>query len=164
MDQKDHFTLLKAISISKIKDKINLTLVGYGKNYLKIKNFIKKNKIKAKIIINEKKIEKFYKKADLYICSSLYEGLPTTVIEAASNCVPVICSDFKSGSNEILKNGKGGYFFKVKDYEVLSKLILKFYRNPKPFFRKELVCRKNLIRFDEKKNTNLFQNFFKSLN
>ena len=48
MDQKDHFTLLKAISISKIKDKINLTLVGYGKNYLKIKNFIKKNRIKAK--------------------------------------------------------------------------------------------------------------------
>ena len=93
----------------------------------------------------------------------MYEGLPTTVIEAASNCVPVICSDFKSGSNEILKNGKGGYFFKVKDYEVLSKLILKFYRNPKPFFRKELVCRKNLIRFDEKKKYKFISKFFKKV-
>ena len=49
---------------------------------------------------------------------------------------------FKSGANEILKNGKGGYLFKVKDYEFLSKLILKFYHNPKPFFKKELVCEK----------------------
>ena len=162
-DQKDHFTLLKAINISKIKDKINLTLVGYGKNYSQIKNFIKDNKIKAKIILNEKKIDKFYKKADLYVCSSLYEGLPTTVIEAASNCVPIICSDFKSGANEILKNGKGGYLFKVKDHEFLSKLILKFYHNPKPFFKKELVCRKNLMRFNVKKNTNLFKRFLKRL-
>ncbi len=162
-DQKDHSTLLKAISILKIKNKINLTLVGYGKNYQKIKGFIKKNKIRAKIILNEKKIEKYYKNADLYICSSLYEGLPTTVIEAASNCVPIICSDFKSGSNEILKNGKAGYLFKVKDYKVLSKLILKFYKNPKSFFKKELVCRKNLGRFHIKKNTNLFKGYLDRL-
>ncbi len=162
-DQKDHFTLLNAINISKIKDRINLTLVGYGKNYQKIKNFINKNKIKAKIILNEKKINKFYKKADLYICPSLYEGLPTTVIEAASNCVPIICSDFKSGSTEILKNGKAGYLFKVGNYRVLSKLILEFYNNPKSFFKKEFMCRKNLKRFHVKKNTNLFKKFLTSL-
>ena len=46
--------------------------------------------------------------------TSLYEGLPTTVIEAASYCVPIICSDFKSGAKEILKNGKGGTIFKKK--------------------------------------------------
>ena len=161
--QKDHSTLLKAISILKIKNKINLTLVGYGKNYQQIRYFINKNKIRAKIILNENKLDKFYKKADLYICSSLYEGLPTTVIEAASNCVPIICSDFKSGSNEIIKNGKAGHLFKVRDYKALSKLILKFYYNPRSFFKKELVCRKNLMRFNVKKNTNLFKSFLKRL-
>lgn len=162
-DQKDHSTLLKAIKISKIKNRINLTLVGYGKNYHKIKAFINKNKIKAKIILNEKKIDKYYRQADLYICSSIYEGLPTTVIEAASNCVPIICSDFKSGSKEILKNGKAGHLFKVKDYKNLSKLILKFYQNPKSFFKKELVCRNNLKRFYVKKNTNLFKSYLNRL-
>ena len=162
-DQKDHYTLLKAINILKIKNKINLTLVGYGKNYHHIRHFTIKNKIRAKIILNEKKLDKFYKKADLYICSSLYEGLPTTVIEAASNCVPIICSDFKSGSSEILKNGKAGHLFKVGDYKALSKLILKFYYKPRSFFKKELVCRKNLMRFNVKKNTNLFKSFLKRL-
>ena len=80
-----------------------MTLVGYGKKLSENKRLSDKNKIQAKIILNEKKINKFYKKVDLYICSSLYEGLPTTVIEAASNGLPIICSDFKSGSNEILK-------------------------------------------------------------
>ena len=37
-DQKDHFTLLKAINISEIRNQINLTLVGYGRNYQKIKS------------------------------------------------------------------------------------------------------------------------------
>ena len=77
--------------------------------------------------------------------------------------MPIICSDFKSGSNEILKNGKAGHLFKVRDYKALSKLILKFYYNPRSFFKKELVCRKNLMRFNVKKNTNLFKSFLKRL-
>ncbi len=162
-DQKDHFTLLKAINISEIKNQINLTLVGYGRNYQKIKDFLSKNKIQAKIILNEKKINKFYKKADLYVCPSLYEGLPTTVIEAASNGLPIICSDFKSGSSEILKNGKAGYLFGIGDFRLLSKLISKFYHNPELFYRKEIICRKNLNRFHIKRNLNLFKSLIKKL-
>ncbi|MDC3207815.1 glycosyltransferase [Candidatus Pelagibacter sp.] len=162
-DQKDHYTLLKAINISEIKNQINLTLVGYGTNYNKIKNFLSKNKIKAKIVLNEKKLNKFYRKADLYVCSSLYEGLPTTVIEAASNSLPIICSDFKSGSKEILKNGKAGYLFSVGNFKLLSKLLSKFYYNPKPFYKKEIKCRKNLNRFHVKRNINLFKSLIKEL-
>jgi len=162
VDQKDHFTLLNAIKYSKIKNQINLTLVGYGKNYKKIKNFVDNNKIRTKIYTNEIKLDKFYKSAHLYVCSSLFEGLPTTVIEAASYCLPIISSNFKSGSKEILKNGKGGYYFKIKDFKNLSNLILKFYSNPKKFYEKEYICRKNLYRFSIKKNINLFRNLIKN--
>lgn len=162
-NQKDHFTLLKAISISKIKDKINLILVGYGGNKKKIEDFISQNKIQTKIYVNENKIDKFYKKADLYVCSSLYEGLPTTVIEAASNCLPIISSNFKSGSAEIFLNGKAGYIFNKGDFKSLSKLFLQFYNNPKIFFKKEFICRKNLKRFEIKKNTDLFKKYLKKL-
>ena len=163
VSQKDHFTLLNAIKYSKIKDKINLVLVGYGDNYKKIKRFIYKNKINAKIYINEKKLDKFYKKTNLYVCSSLYEGLPTTVIEAASYCLPIVSSNFKSGSKEIFKNGRGGFIFKVKDFKNLSKILMKFYINPKSFYEKEYICRKNLGRFSIKKNTNVFKNLINKL-
>lgn len=162
VDQKDHFTLLNAIKHSKIKNQINLTLVGYGKNYKKIKNFVNSSKISVKIYTNKTKLDKFYKSAHLYVCTSLYEGLPTTVIEAASYCLPIISSNFKSGSKEILKNGKAGSYFKIKDFKSLSNLLLRFYLNPKKFYDKEYICRKNLYRFSIRKNVNLFKSLIKN--
>ena len=162
-EQKDHLTLLKAISILKIKSKINLILVGYGSKLNEIKKFINIYKINAKIYLGHKKLSKFYKKSDLYVCSSLYEGLPTTMIEAASFCLPIISSNFKSGSNEILSKGKSGFIFNVRDYNKLSKYIYKFYKSPQIFFKKEKECRKNLKNYSIKKNTDLFYRLVKSL-
>lgn len=161
--QKDHITLLKSINDSKFKNKIFLNLVGYGKEYINIKNYIDKNKIRAKIHLNKRKIGKYFKKADLYVCTSLYEGLPTTVIEAASYCLPIISSNFKSGSKEILRNGKAGYLFNVKDHAGLTALIDKFIIKSELFYLKEKNCRKNLFRFSKKKNTNLLFKLIKSL-
>ncbi len=152
--QKDHLTLLKAINHSAIKNKINLFLVGYGKNYNKIKSYVDKNRIKVKIFLKNTNLKKFYLNADLYICTSLYEGLPTTVIEAASYSIPIISSNFKSGAKEILKNGKQGTIFKKGDYKKLAKILDNFYYNPQPFFKKEYLCRKN-ISFYSVKNSKL---------
>jgi len=161
--QKDHLTLIKAIKHSRLEKKIDLTLVGYGNELKKIRDEIFINKINSKILTNKKKLDKFYKNSNLYVCSSLYEGLPTTVIEAASHCLPIISSNFKSGSKEIFNNGKGGYIFKVGDYKSLSKHLVRFYNNPKPFFKKESFCRKKLYRFSIKTNTRLFSNIISKL-
>ena len=161
--QKDHLTLLKAINSSKIKHRLNLLLVGYGSKLKEIKNYIFKNKINAKIYLRERKISKFYKKSDLYICSSLYEGLPTTMIEAASYCLPIISSNFQSGSKEILSNGKSGHMFKIRDFRKLSKYIENFYNNPNKFYNKEKLCRKKLELFSIKKNSELFNSLIKKL-
>ena len=154
--QKDHLTLLKAINNSKIKHRINLLLVGYGSKLKEIKNYVYINKIKTKFFLRERKISRFYKQSDLYICSSLYEGLPTTMVEAASYCLPIISSNFKSGCNEILSNGKSGYIFKIKDFKKLSQYIEEFYNYPNKFYSKEKLCRKNLELFSINKNTKLF--------
>tara|TARA_Y100000590_G_scaffold424919_1_gene532353 strand:- start:1150 stop:2235 length:1086 start_codon:yes stop_codon:yes gene_type:complete len=161
--QKDHLTLLRAINRSKIKHRLNLSLVGYGNKLQEIKNYIFKNKINAKIYLRETKISKFYKKSDLYVCSSLYEGLPTTMIEAASYCLPIISSNFQSGSKEILSNGKSGHIFKKGDFRKLSQYIENFYNNPIKFYNKEKLCRKRLELFSIKKNTELFNSLIKKL-
>ena len=154
--QKDHITLLKGILHSKYKSRIQLNLVGYGSQKKNILKFALDNNINLKIYENSKKIQKFYMENDIYICSSLYEGLPTTMVEAASFCMPIISSNFKSGANEILNNGNAGHLFKIYDYNSLSKIINKFVENKEAFYIKEKICRKNLRRFSFKKNIKKF--------
>ena len=162
-DQKDQNTLLKAINISKAKKKIKLILVGYGSKLSEIKKYINQNKINAEVIIKPKNHTVYYERANLFINSSIYEGLPTTMIEAASYCLPIISSDFKSGSKEILINGKGGYIFRIGDYKRLSQIINLFYENPASFYTKEKICRKNLDKFSIKKNIYKFYRILDNL-
>ena len=157
--QKDHLTLLRAINFSKVKDKIKLNLIGYGSKEKLIRNYIFKNNINCKIYTKNQKLSSFYKSNDLFVLSSLYEGLPTVMIEAASYCLPIISSKFKSGSREILGNNKFGYLFPIKDYRLLSSLLDNFYENRETFYKKEKLCRKNLEKFSYKKNIRKF-NFF----
>ena len=59
----------------------------------------------------------------IYVCTSLYEGLPSSLIEALSVGTPIISTDCSSGPNEILENGKFGYLFKIKDHQRLAFLM-----------------------------------------
>ena len=85
------------------------------------------------------------------------------MVEAASFCMPIISSKFKSGSKEILGNGKFGFLFKVGDYEHLSKLLNNFVKNPKLFYLKEKKCRKNLRQFLISSNLRKFNKLLGSL-
>ena len=161
--QKDQITLLKAVNFSKFKNQIKLTIVGYGPLKLKLNKYIKNNNLNCKIIDNKINLQSYYSKADLFILSSLYEGLPTVMVEAASNCIPIISSNFKTGSKEILCSGKGGYTFQIRDYIELSDLINKFFKDPSTFYKKELICRKNINKFSVNKNIKIFKNLFNKI-
>ena len=161
--QKDHLTLLKGINYSKIKNKIKLNLVGYGSREKIIKDYIYKNNINCKIYKNKTKLSSFYRSNDLFVITSLFEGLPTVMVEAASHCMPIVSSKFKSGSKEILGNGKFGYLFPIKDFKSLSRILDNFYENPEIFHKKEKLCRKNLKKFSYKESIRKFNFYLKKL-
>ena len=162
-NQKDQITLLKAFNRAKYKNKFILNLVGFGPLFSELKNYAKKNDLKnVNFFKNKFHLDKFYKKADLFILSSLYEGFPNVLIEAASYRIPIISSNFKSGSKEILLNGDGGSIFKVGDYKKLSHLIDEFYLNKNKFLVKEKNCAKSLKRFSNKKILLLFDKILTS--
>ena len=124
--QKDHITILKALEL--IKDKINFKfcIIGKGNQRKNLLNYIKKNKIKKNVNLAgyKKNIYPYYKKADLFILSSIYEGLPNTLIEANYFGLKIISSNCKTGPKEILKSNKNGKLFKVGDFNQLAKYIL----------------------------------------
>jgi len=153
--QKDQITILKALNLIKNKKKFKFYLIGKGNEYTNLKKFINSNKLnkQIKILGFKTNVYPYYNKADIFVQSSLFEGLPNTLIEALSFGVPIISSNCKTGPKEILNKEKYGKLFKIKDYKMLSKLILKSkkklkikYINDKRFdFNKNLKAYENLI-------------------
>lgn len=56
-----------------------------------------------------------YVRADCFILSSNFEGLPGVLVQALAYCKHVIATDCESGPREILKNGELGQLVRIKD-------------------------------------------------
>jgi len=61
--------------------------------------------------------------ADLFVMSSDFEGLPTTIIEALFCGLPVVSTDCPSGPRELLMDGKYGSLVPVNDKTTLATAI-----------------------------------------
>ena len=161
--QKNHLMLLE--SYKKIHERINakLFLVGYGSEKKKINNFIKQNNLqtKIKLITKQKNIFNYYKIADLFVLTSLYEGFGNVLIEAGMFKIPIISTDCKSGPKEILNNGKFGDLVNIDDAQTLSKLIIKNLKYPNK--KKISIMYKSLKRFSIKKHILSYEKIFEQV-
>ena len=95
--QKNQTQVLRVLK--KIKSKSNtlfqLYLIGDNtlSEGLKIKNFIKENNLSENVVLMDAQnnIEEYYRKFDLFVLSSLYEGCPNVLFEAMlSKCICII--------------------------------------------------------------------------
>lgn len=164
--QKDQLTLLKSINILKKNyNNFYLLLVGDGSEYNNLSNYIKKNNLQKFVEIH-RKIDNpvdFFKKADLFILSSIYEGLGNVLIEAIKYKCPIITTNCNSGPMEIISNGKYGDFFNPRDYQTLAKKILNHLKNPKKLKKKIKVPKSHLAKFSLKNNIRNFQKLFEKV-
>ncbi len=69
------------------------------------------------------------KQSDLFVLPSLWEGLPTVIIESMSQGVPVLATDIP-GTREMIVDGKTGWLVEPKDPPSLAKVMIWVLKNP----------------------------------
>jgi len=129
--QKDYLTAINSIyhlinyfSINKYFE-IHYYIVGYGKLKRQIEKEISKKNLKNYITIieNPSKIQTYYISSDIYLCTSLFEGISNSIIEAMSFSLPVVAT--KVGDNPLLvREGQNGFLCEIKDFNEIAKNLL----------------------------------------
>ena len=164
--QKDQLTLLKSINILKKNyNNFYLILVGDGSEYSNLINYIKKNNLQNFVKIYRKinNPRDFFKKADLFILSSIYEGLGNVLVEAIKYKCPIITSNCNAGPMEIIENGKYGDYFFPGDHKTLATKIFNHFKDSKKLEKKLKVPKSHIDKFSLKRNIFSFMKLFKEI-
>ncbi len=113
---------------------LRLILLGTGPEEEKYKKLVNDLDIKDKVSFEgfQSNPYGYMKRADLFVLSSNFEGLPTVLVEAMGCGTNVVSTNAPGGTSEILDNGKYGTLTPVGDYKALAKGIIDRLNNPLP--------------------------------
>lgn len=114
---KDYKTAIEAIHyLYEEIVNIKFIIIGWGELENDIRNWIKLFGIEkiTSVVINPKNLSEHYQKADIYMQSSIFEGLSNTIMEAMSYSLPIVTTDV-GDNRELVAEGENGYICKVKD-------------------------------------------------
>ncbi len=149
---KDHITMLRAVKIlkeSKIPFKlmlIGLKVWGNDDTYRAILDFIKTNDLSEYILIVDKvdrsEIPNYLSKNNIFLITSIAEGLPVSVLEAMASGLTVIAT--RHGGTEDVMTEDTGYIVEIKNFRKIAEILVEIYQGKKLFdpvtIRKHIVA------------------------
>lgn len=147
--QKDFDTLVRAFALARRQVPSRLIILGEGELRGALVSRARELGVEEFVSLPGF-VENSYQyvaRADLFVLSSLYEGMPNALIEAVSLDVPAVSTDCLSGPREILLDGRGGVLTPVGDAEALAQAIVNVLRNPEAAKARVAVAREGLNRF-----------------
>lgn len=107
---KNHIFMVNAFNaFLKTNHKSKLIIIGDGPEKNKIQAEIKRLDISDKVILKgiTEKVEKYLVESDIFLMTSIYEGLPLSVIEALMCHIPVVAVDV-GGISDIVQDKVNG--------------------------------------------------------
>ncbi len=106
------------------RDKFKFALVGKGPLYDHFLNIYKEPNVKFYGGADDTTLFNLYKESDVFVLPTLFEGMPTVVLEAMGYGLPIIVTD--TGATRQLVDDTNGFIIEKKSVESLKSAILKY--------------------------------------
>ena len=130
---KDHQNLIHAFAILNNKlyqksnrtDDIKLVIVGDGPLATELRALVEELDLKDHVYFTgeQSEIEKILPELNVYVMSSIAEGIPLAILEAMSVGLPIVSTEV-GGIPELLENNKQGLLVPAQDSEALANAML----------------------------------------
>lgn len=107
----------------------SLRIAGEGVFRKELEQYIEEKNLKGRVELlgTERRIEDFYRKADIAVFPSYYEGFSGAVLEATLAGIPILLSDIPM--NKEVVPSDGAIFFPVMNVEALYQSMLEVLKN-----------------------------------
>lgn len=133
--QKNLIAMLSAISmvakrLEQSKYSFVLEVIGDGEERLQLEEYIKNNNLSAvvRLLGWQLNVAPIMAKWDIFLLSSLWEGLPCSIIQARILRLACVCYN-TGGIKEIIINGENGFLIEQDITEMAEKIIF-LMKNP----------------------------------
>ena len=131
---KDLSTFYKvAAEICKKTSKVKFVIVGdgYGDEMARARKQVAELGMEHNFFFTGHRTDllDIYTSLDVFLMTSLTEGLPNTVLEAMALCIPVVSTSV-AGVPELVEHGKTGFLSPIRDVEGLTGQVLQLLSDP----------------------------------
>ncbi len=131
-EKKDFPTLLRAFERVREQRAVRLLILGEGEEHVSLTRLAEELGVADDVSLPGFAVNPYayMARAAVFVLSSIYEGLPTVLIEALACGCPAVSTDCPSGPAEILQSGCYGPLVAVGDDRALAQAILGVLENP----------------------------------
>lgn len=131
--QKDHACLLRAFAMMTARIDSDLVIVGAGPELMALTHLARQYAIADRVHFAGHQANPYplLARADLFVLSSRFEGMPNVLIEALACGLPAVSTDCPSGPREILADGAYGHLVPVGDAQRLAWAMEQAVKSPK---------------------------------
>jgi glycosyltransferase involved in cell wall biosynthesis len=122
---KDFLTVVRAFALLRKRRDLRLVILGEGDDQSRVEQLAVELGVKDDVSFPGFVQNPFayLTKAAVFVFSSLWEGLPTVLIEALALNAPIVATDCDCGPREILQAGRYGRLVPVGDAEAMARAL-----------------------------------------
>ncbi|MDZ8054930.1 MAG: glycosyltransferase [Aulosira sp. ZfuVER01] len=130
--QKDFPTLIRAFAQLRQQRRVRLVILGEGEERSTIEALIKELQLENDVDLPGfvDNPYAYMARSAVFVLSSLFEGLPSVLIEAMAAGASVVATNCPSGPLEILENGRYGRLVPIGNFEAMAAAIAATLDNP----------------------------------
>jgi len=126
---------------------IKFHLAGEGPERSKLQAIIQQYNLNETFVLkgHVENMPPFYRSLDLYLNTSVHEGIPMSILEAMAHGLPLVAPDV-GGIGEVVDNGEDGCLIDIRDTKAFAEKCFLLYENKQLRRRMARAAREKVVK------------------